>query len=83
MQTGKFGKKHVIAFASRVLTASEYNYSVTWTLKNLHNMVMEYNVVVYTNHAAITNPFKGTNLHGRLAIWFLSIQEYNPELQIW
>ncbi len=83
MQSDKSGNKHVIALASRVLTAPEYNYSVTCsTFKHLHNMVMEYNVVVYTNHAAIPNPFKGRNLHGRLARWFSWLRAYNPELKV-
>ncbi len=45
-------------------------------------MVIENNVVVYTNHMAITNPFKGKNLHGHLARWFSSLQAYNPELKV-
>ncbi len=39
------------------------------------------NIVVYTDHAAITDPFKGKNLHGRLARWFLTIQACKPELK--
>ncbi len=73
MQTDKSGDKHVITLASRVLTAPEYKYSVTFAFKYLHKMVMAYNVLVSTNYAAITNPFKGKNLHGRLARWFLSL----------
>ncbi len=38
--------------------------------------------LVYTNHAAITNPFKGKNFHGRLDRCFLSIQAYDPELKV-
>ncbi len=67
--------------ASRVLTAPEYKYSVTFAFNYLRNMVMAYNVVVYTNHTAIPNPFKGKNLHGHLARWFSSLQAYNPELK--
>lgn len=89
MQTDKSGKKHVIAFASRVLTAPEKNYSVThlealaivWALKHFRDTVMGYIIVVYTDHAAITDLFKGKNLHGRLARWFLTIQAYNPEIK--
>ncbi len=78
MQADKSGDEHVITLASRVLTAPEYKYSVTCAFKYFHNMVMAYNVVVYMNHAAIPNPFKGKNLHGRLARWFSSLQAYNP-----
>ncbi len=45
-------------------------------------MVMAYNVVVYTNHAANTTPFKGKNLHSHRARWFWSLQAYNPELKV-
>ncbi len=45
-------------------------------------MVMAYNVVVYTNPTAITNPFKGQNLHSRLVRRFLSLQAYDPELKV-
>ncbi len=45
-------------------------------------MVMAYNVVVYTNHVAITNPFRGKNLHGHLSRWFSSLQAYNLELKV-
>ncbi len=31
---------------------------------------------MYADHAAITELFKGRNLTGRLARWFLTIQEY-------
>ncbi len=37
--------------------------------------------MVYTDLAAITELFKGRNLHGRLARWFLTIQAYNPEIK--
>ncbi len=75
MQTDKSGKKHVIAFASRVLTAPEKNYSVThlqalaivWALKYFRDIVMAYKIVVYTDSMAINDLFKGNNLHGRLA----------------
>ncbi len=82
MQTDKSDDKHVITLVIQVITAPEYKYSVTFAFKYLHNMVMAYNVVVYTSHAAITNRFKGENLHGRLAIWFSSLQAYNPELTV-
>ncbi len=75
MERDKSGKKHVIAFASRVLTAPEKNYSAThleavaivWALKHFRDIVMGYKIVVFTDHAAITDLFKGNNLYGRLA----------------
>ncbi len=89
MQTDKSGKKHVIAFAIRILTSPENNYSVThlealaivWALKHFKDIVMGYTIVVYTDHVAITDLFKGKNLHCRLARWLLTIQAYNPEIE--
>ncbi len=82
MQTDGAGKNHVIAFASRVLTPAEKNYSVThleilavaWALKHFRDIIMGYKITVYTDHSPITEIFKGRNLSGRLARWYLTIQ---------
>ncbi len=86
MQTDARAKNHVIVYASRTLNSAESNYSVTqqetlavvWTLRHFHDIIFRYPVQVYTNHAAITELFNGRNLTGRLARWFLTIQEYRP-----
>ncbi len=65
------------------------NYSVThleslaivWALEPFRDILMGYKIVVYMDHAAITDLFKGKNLHGRLVRWFLTIQAYNPEMK--
>ncbi len=77
----------MIAFASRALTAAEKNYSFThleilaviWALQHFRDIVMGYLITVYTDHSPITEIFKGTNLNGRLARWYLTIQAYSPE----
>ncbi len=38
-------------------------------------------IYVYTDHSPITEIFKGRNLSGRLARWYLTIQTYNPEIK--
>ncbi len=89
MQTDGAGTNHVIAFASRVLTPAEKNYSVThleilavvWALKHFRDIIMGYEITVYTDHSPITEIFKGRNLSGRLARWYLTIQTYNPEIK--
>ncbi len=86
MQTDARGKHRVTAYASRKLNAAESNYSVThqetlavvWALRHFRDIIFGYPVQVYTDHAAITELFKGRNLTGRLARWFLTIQEYHP-----
>ncbi len=75
MQCDERGKNHVIAYGNRVLNAAEANYSVThletlavvWALKHLKNIVLGYPITIYTDHAAVTELFKGKNLTGRLA----------------
>ncbi len=86
MQADSAGKHHVIAFASRALNTAEKNYSVThlellaivWALKHFRDIIMGYKITVYTDHSPITDIFKGRNLSGRLARWYLTIQAYNP-----
>ncbi len=89
MQTDEADKRHVVAFASRVLSPAEKNYSVThlevlavvWALQHFRDIIMGYKITVYTDHAAITDIFKGKNLSGRLARWYLTIQAYSPEIK--
>ena len=40
-------------------------------------MILGYPITVYTDHAAVTNLFKGRNLSGRLSRWYLTIQEFS------
>ncbi len=36
---------------------------------------------MYTDHAAVTELFKGKNLTGKLSQWYLTIQEFSPILK--
>ena len=86
MQQDARGKNHVLAYASRTLNTAESNYSVThletlavvWSLKHFRDIVLGYPITVFTDHAAVTELFKGHNLTGKLARWYLTIQEFNP-----
>ncbi len=88
MQQDDRGKNRVIAYASRTLNSAECNYSVTdketlavvWTLKHFREVIFGYPVTVFTDHAAVPELFrsKGRNLSGRLARWYLTIQEFHP-----
>ncbi len=42
---------------------------------------MKYKLTVYTDHSPITEIFKGRNLNGRLARWYLTKQAYNPKIK--
>ncbi len=89
MQQGDGLCSHVIAYASRKLSDAECRYSVThlealsviWALKHFRDIIYGYSITVYTDHSAVTQLFKGKNLSGRLARWFLTIEEFNPVLK--
>ncbi len=42
---------------------------------------MGYKITIYTDPSPITEIFKGRNLNGRLARWYLTIQAYSPEIK--
>ncbi len=89
MQCDERGKNHVIAYASRVYNTAEANYSVThletlpvvWALKHFKDIVLEYQITIYTDHAAVTELLKGKNLTGRLARWYCTIQKFAPKFK--
>ncbi len=84
MQPDTRGKNHAIAYASRTLDQAEGNYSVThqeslaiiWPLKHFRDIIQGYPITVFTDHAPVTELFNGRNLTGRLARWYLTIQEF-------
>ncbi len=67
MQSVESKRPHVIAHASRVLTAAESKYSVThlealavvWALKHFRDVIFGYPITVYTDHIAVTQLFQG------------------------
>ncbi len=78
------GKPHPIAYASRLYTAAEKNYSITereisaviYYLEHFRDIILCYKIRVWTDHTAIQNLFKHKNLRGRLARWFVTLQNY-------
>ncbi len=74
------GKLQPIAYASRLCTSAERNYSITeretldviYCLERFRDMILGYKVKVWTDHTAIQNLFKHNNLRGRLARWFMT-----------
>ncbi len=39
---------------------------------------MGYKITLFTDDSPLTETFKGRNLNGRLARWYLTIQAYSP-----
>ncbi len=52
--------------------------AIVWALKHFSNIILGYPITVFTDHAPVTELFKGRNLTGRLARWYLTIQEFGP-----
>ncbi len=67
MQPDDSGKNRDIAYASRTLNPAETNNSVThlkglavvWALKLYHDVILGYKITVFTDHAAISELFRG------------------------
>ncbi len=89
MHQGDGPRPNVIAHASRTLSDAESRYSMThlealaviWALKHFRDIIYGYSNTLYTDHSAVTQLFKGKNLSGRLARWFLTIEEFNPVMK--
>ncbi len=89
MQQQEGHHPQVIAYASRVLSAAESKYSVThlealaviWALKHFRDIIFGFNITVYTDHSAVTSLFHTKNLTGRLARWFVTLQQFSPTLK--
>jgi hypothetical protein len=83
------GQEHLLAYASRLLSSSEINYSITekeclaldWALKKFKGYVWGCKIVVVTDHQALCWLLTKRDLAGRLARWSLSIQEYDIEIR--
>ena len=80
------GKFRAIAYASRLLNKPERNYSVTdrealavvWALRHFRVLILGYKIHVLTDHYAVTEIFKGTNLTDKFARWQLTVNTFNP-----
>ncbi len=76
------GKPQPIAYASRLCTTAERKYSVTeretlpviYCLEKWRDIILGYSIRVWTDHTAIQHLFKHKNLRGRLARWFMTLQ---------
>ncbi len=63
MQPDARGRNRAIAYASWTLTPAESDYSVThqetltivWALQHFRDIILDYPITVYTDHAAVVD----------------------------
>ncbi len=90
MQTEENKRPHIIAYASRVLTAAVSKYSVThlealavvWALKHFRDIIFVYPITVYADHTAVTQLFHGKTLQDVLLDGILLSNSLNQHLTI-
>ncbi len=83
------GNSHRIVYASRLCTAAGKNYSITegetlaviYCLEHFRDIILGYKIRVWIDHTAIQNLFKHKNLRGRLARWFVTLQNYEVNFE--
>jgi hypothetical protein len=87
-QKGEDKKEHVIAYASRTLSAPEQKYSITeleclaivWAVKHFHHYLHGQSFTVITDHAALAYLKNMTNPVGRLGRWLMILNGYNMKI---
>ncbi len=86
MQPDALDEDRAIAYASHTLNQAESDYSATHqeilaivlALQHFRDIILGYPITVFTDQAQVTEPFKGRNLNGTLARWYLTFQEFGP-----
>ena len=75
------GKLHPVAIASRALSQSEKNYSITeletlavvWAVSHFHSYLYGHRVTVYTDHSAVKAVLETPNPTGKHARWWTRV----------
>ncbi len=55
--------------------------AVIYCLEHFRDIILGYKIRVWTDHTAIQNRFKHKNLRGRLARWFVTLQNYEVNFE--
>lgn len=77
------GQVHPVAYASRALSPSERNYSITemetlavvWAISHFQFYLYGRNVTVYTDHTAVKAVLESPNPTGKHARWWMKVKE--------
>ncbi len=82
MQKDTRNKLRVIACASHVLNAAEFNYStIIWSMKHFKDIIQSYNIRVKIDHVAVVQLFDPKNLSGRHTRWQLTNEDFQPQFE--
>jgi len=87
-QLDKNGHDHPIHFASRQLTSTEKNYTMTeqeglaviFSLKKFCHYLLGYKAKIVTDHKALTYLVNKPNPSGRLAQWLFLMEEFDIDI---
>ena len=84
------GKQHPVAYASRSLTKSEKNYSVTelealgvvWAAKHFRSYLIGHKCVIFTDYAPLKSILAAKHPSGKLARWSQTLAEVDAKIQL-